>query len=72
MEIPAFSMELFQETARAAAAEGCVLLKNENTVLPLSAGKKIALQDGSSAQLALDGDAELKDSLEEIVFFTGL
>ncbi|MCM1106830.1 MAG: glycoside hydrolase family 3 C-terminal domain-containing protein [Blautia sp.] len=39
----AFSMEEYQSCARRAAAEGCVLIKNENQTLPLRQGDKVAV-----------------------------
>ena len=33
----------YTDTVRQAAAEGCVLLKNEEEVLPLKSGEKIAV-----------------------------
>lgn len=38
-----YSVEAYAKTARAAVAEGCVLIKNEGDVLPLAAGTRIAL-----------------------------
>lgn len=37
------NMEEYQACARQAAAEGCVLLKNENATLPLRRGEKVAV-----------------------------
>ncbi len=39
----AVDMERYQASARAAVAEGCVLLKNDNQTLPLRAGDKVAV-----------------------------
>lgn len=38
-----YSVDAYAKTARAAVAEGCVLLRNEGAVLPLEAGTRIAL-----------------------------
>ncbi len=43
METPKFTMDLFAKTARSAAAEGCVLLRNEPNALPLKNGCRVAL-----------------------------
>ena len=38
-----FSVEKYAKTARQAVAEGIVMLSNENRVLPLPVGSRIAL-----------------------------
>ncbi|MBP3648154.1 MAG: hypothetical protein J6K73_00040, partial [Clostridia bacterium] len=43
MTTPVFTMEQFAQTARAAAAEGCVLLRNENRALPLEKDCRVAV-----------------------------
>lgn len=43
MENKIFDLELYARTARAVAAEGIVMLRNEGGVLPLKEGEKIAL-----------------------------
>ncbi|MGN0400967.1 MAG: glycoside hydrolase family 3 protein [Acetatifactor sp.] len=43
MKDTVFSVEKYARTARQAVAEGIVMLSNENKVLPLAAGSKIAL-----------------------------
>ena len=43
MTTPVFTMEQFAKTARAAAAEGCVLLRNENRALPLEKDCRVAV-----------------------------
>ena len=43
MSEPVFSMTAFAEKARAAAAEGCVLMRNEQQALPLQAGCRVAV-----------------------------
>lgn len=43
MENKVFDLALYAETARKAVAEGIVLLQNENHILPLQDGEKIAL-----------------------------
>lgn len=43
MENKKYDLTLYAETARRAVAEGIVMLRNENDVLPLPAGEKIAL-----------------------------
>ena len=43
MTTPVFTMEQFAKTARAAAAEGCVLLRNENRALPLDQNCRVAV-----------------------------
>jgi len=43
MNASEFSMDLFKQTARAAAAEGCVLLRNEHGALPLEKDCRVAV-----------------------------
>lgn len=43
MQTTEFSMERFAAVARAAAAEGCVLLRNENAALPLESCCRVAV-----------------------------
>ena len=43
MASPVFTMERFAATARAVAAEGCVLLRNQNNALPLEKGCRVAV-----------------------------
>ena len=43
MSEPVFSMTAFAEKARAAAAEGCVLVRNEQQALPLEKGCRAAV-----------------------------
>ena len=43
MSEPVFSMTAFAEKARAAAAEGCVLMRNAQQALPLQAGCRVAV-----------------------------
>ena len=38
----ALDMEKYADLARTASAEGCVLLKNDNSTLPLKKGDKVA------------------------------
>jgi len=40
-----FDEHIFAQVARRAVAEGAVLLKNENDLLPLKKGSKLALLD---------------------------
>ena len=44
-----------REISRMAAAEGMVLLKNENQILPLSPGKKIALYGAGASHMVKGG-----------------
>ena len=39
----ALDMEKYADLARTASAEGCVLLKNDNSTLPLKKGDKVAV-----------------------------
>ena len=40
----ALDMEKYADLARTASAEGCVLLKNDNSTLPLKKGDKVAVE----------------------------
>ena len=40
----ALNMEKYADLARTASAEGCVLLKNDNSTLPLKKGDKVKVE----------------------------
>ena len=40
----ALDMEKYADVARTASAEGCVLLKNDNSTLPLKKGDKVKVE----------------------------
>ena len=49
----ALDMEKYADLARTASAEGCVLLKNDNSTLPLKKGDKVAVFAVSYTHLTL-------------------
>ena len=49
----ALDMEKYADLARTASAEGCVLLKNDNSTLPLKKGDKVAVFGRMAFHLSL-------------------